>query len=278
MNISFFAQPPYMLRHLQRVSSILRGEQMAAYMQNARLNPESGYEKDVCIYVKPHIKPGLEYNFEGHPYVDMVDGFELIHTLNKYPDIPAIVFSDMDGETVPKYVKNKILVIPHQHVNFERAKRQRDDIRKIGVIGSEAAFGWIPEEIRRGIANRKLELVEHSIMFPRTTVAKFYLQMDVMLVWRPYNKPLKPGLYNPFKIVNASAFGIPTIALDEPAFSEMEDCYFPVETVDEFFEKLDALRDSKSLYDDIAKICLEKSDRYHISNIAELYNELCVPY
>ena len=44
MKISFFAKPPFEAKgHMMRVSSIIRGEQIAAYMQNARLNPPSGY-------------------------------------------------------------------------------------------------------------------------------------------------------------------------------------------------------------------------------------------
>ncbi len=275
MNISFFAQPPYMLRHLQRVSTIIRGEQIAAYMQNARLNPTSGYENDVCIYVKPNVKPDQDFKFEGIPYLDMVDGFELRHLLNKYPEVPAIVFSDHAAETMPKYIPNKIIVIPHQHINFERIQRQRDNVRKVGVIGSVDAFKFIPNEIRQGLASRRIELVEHSIMFPRTTVTKFYSQMDVMLVWRPYTHASQPGLYNPFKIVNASAFGVPTIALDEPAFKEMEGCYIPVNTPEEFLTQLDALRSSSTLYSDMAKVCLQKSEKYHIENISKLYQKLC---
>lgn len=263
-----------MLRHLQRVSTIIRAEQIAAYMLNARLNPPSGYENDVCIYVKPNVKPEQDFKFEGHPYLDMVDGFGLRHLLNKYPEVPAIVFSDHAAETMPKYISNKIIVIPHHHINFERVRRDRDNVRKVGIIGSEDAFKWIPDEIKHGLAKRKIELVEHSIMFPRTTVTKFYSQMDVMLVWRPYTRPGEPGLFNPFKIVNASAFGIPTIALDEPAFSEMASCYIPVQTPEEFLTQLDALISSKTLYSDIAKICLQKSEKYHIENISKLYLKL----
>jgi hypothetical protein len=278
-NISFFAQPPYVIRHLQRVSSILRGEQMAAYMLNARLNPENSYENDVCIYVKPHIKPGNEFNFEGHPYLDLVDGFELHHTLYKYPEIPGIVFSDMDKETMSQIVKNKLICIPHQHVNFERRVREpKDRIKKIGLIGSGITFSSVPEEVRRGIANRGLELVEHHIMFPRMSVVDFYTKVDAMIVWRSFNFPFKRGLYNPFKIVNASAFGLPTVALDEPAFQEMEGCYLPAKNEEEFFKHLDSLISSRELYMQLYKTCLQKAERYHISNIAKLYTEQCVPY
>jgi len=272
-NISIFAQPPYVLRHLQRVSTIIRGEQIAAYMQNARLNPPSDYENDVCIYVKPNVKPDQDFNFEGHPYLDILDGFDLRHLLRKHPDV--IVFSDLDVQTLAKYVKNKIILIPHHHVNFERVKRERDTVIKVGIIGSYGAFPWIPDEIRAGIADRNMELVEHSTFYPRMTVVDFYKKMDVIMVWRPYMRSNKPGLVNPFKIVNAAAFGVPTIALDEPAFQEMDGCYIPVNTPEEFLVQLDALRTSPTLYSDLAKTCILKSERYHISNIAKLYQELC---
>lgn len=277
MNISIFAQPPYVIRHLQRVSTIIRGEQMAAFMQNARLNPSSGYENDVCIYVKPHIKPGGDMDFAGHPYIDILDGFGLIHLAQKHPEIPVIVFSELDVDTIGNYVKNKIILIPHHHVNFERVKRERNDITKVGIIGSKGAFKFIPTEIRSGLAKRKMEIVEYSDFYPRMSVVHFYTHIDIQLVWRPYNdystKPYKL-FANPFKIVNTASFGIPTVALDEPPFSEMKGCYIPVHTPDEALAQIDALRSSKTLYNDISKICLEKAERYHIENIAKLYQEL----
>ena len=75
-------------------------------------------------------------------------------------------------------------------------------------------------------------------------------------------------------MVNASAFGIPTIALDKPAFHEMKDTYFPVHNVEEFFKALDNLRWDKGLYQNMSEICLEKAEKYHIENIAKSYREL----
>lgn len=279
--ISIFAQPPYILRTLRRVSSIIRGEQIAAHMQNARLNPEKGYEHDVCIYVKPNVKPkdALDFKFEGHPYLDILDGFELRHLLNAHPHIPVIVFSELDVETMSAYVKNKIIFIPHHHVNFEGFKRERDKITKVGIIGSPGAFPHVPDEIRHGLANRGIELLEFSTFYPRMYVVKFYRSIDVGLVWRPYYQKhyaTKPYtiLANPFKIVNTSAFGVPTIALDEPPFAEMKDCYIPVSTPEEFLKQLDALRTSKTLYSDMTQVCLAKAEKYHIETIAKLYQEL----
>ena len=57
-DISFFAKPPQFRKrtscceypHLLRGSSLIRAWQMAEYM-GAKLNPTSGYENDVLIYI-----------------------------------------------------------------------------------------------------------------------------------------------------------------------------------------------------------------------------------
>ena len=186
--ISIFAKPPFFMRHLQRVSSTIRGEQIAAYMGNARLNPPSGYEDDICIYVKPHIKPHEDYKFEKRSYLDIQDGFTLRHVLRKYPEVACIVFSDLDAETMPKYIENKIVLIPHHHMNFERHKRERDTIVTVGITGSAGAFQFIPQVIRDGLADRKVKLVEWSQFYPRRYVAKFHQGIDIHLQWRPWKK------------------------------------------------------------------------------------------
>src|SRR3990167_4527028 len=98
--INIIAQPPYVLRHLQRVSTIIRGEQIAAYMGNARLNPPDGSKDDVYVYVKPNVKDTQDFVFEGKPYLDILDGFNLRHLLNKHPEVPVIVFSELDVKTM----------------------------------------------------------------------------------------------------------------------------------------------------------------------------------
>lgn len=264
---------------MQRVSTIIRGEQIAAYMLDARLNPTSGYENDICIYVKPSVKPTDDFTFEGRPYLDILDGFDLIHLVKKHPELPVIVYSDQDVETVSQYVPNRLVVIPHHHVNFERSVRERTEIKKVGVIGSAGAFSYITDTLRSGLVARKLELVEHSIFYPRTSVTHFYKHIDVQIVWRPYihkfyKKTPYTGLVNPFKIVNTASYGIPTIALDEPPFKEMEGCYMPVHSEEEFFKALDTLRSDEGLYKSISETCLKKAEPYHIENIAKLYQAL----
>ena len=269
--ISFFAKPPYEMKHLQRVSSIVRGEQIAAYMGNARLNPESGYEDDVCIYVKPHIKAGNDYDFPKKSYIDIHDAFDLVEVLKRYPDVGVIAYSDLAVETLSKHLTNKIVLIPHHHVNFERTRRKRDKILKIGTTGSPAAWDYIPEEIKEGIKKRGLKLELYSNFYPRMSVARFHESMDIHIHWRAWlNRPLSC----PFKIVNAASFGVPTIALDEPSFKEVEGSYIGVKTAKEWLLMLDELIANPSLYDDIANKGIELSENYHIENIAKLYERL----
>jgi len=268
--ISIFAKPPFMMKHLQRVSSTIRGEQIAAYMGGARLNPPSGYENDVCIYVKPHIKSGSDFHFEKNSYIDIHDGWELTETLQRYPEVGVIAYSDLAMEAL-SFLKNRKVLIPHHHLNFERVRRERDTIKKVGITGSQRAFDHIPQEIKDGLSKRNIKLEFHSLFYPRMAVSKFHESLDIHLHWRPY---LKRKLSAPFKIINAASFGVPTIALDEPSFDEMEGCYIPVKTPEEFLEKLDGLIASKELYDAIARLCIEKSEKYHIENIAKLYSAL----
>ena len=65
MSISIFAKKTSRGRgnRLQRVSSMIRGVQVAEQI-GAKLNPEEGYENDVCIYVKPHVPKGFDWKFD----------------------------------------------------------------------------------------------------------------------------------------------------------------------------------------------------------------------
>lgn len=259
------------MKHLQRVSSIVRGEQIAAFMQNARLNPSSDYEDDVCIFVKPHIKAGNGFGFPKNSWIDINDGWELIEVLERYPEVGVIAYSDLAVEALSKHLKNKIALIPHHHVNFERTRRNRDSIKKVGITGSGDAFKYIPEEIKEGLQKRGIRLEYYSNFYPRMSVARFHESMDIHMHWRPF---LKRKLSCPLKITNAASFGVPTIALDEPSFKEVQGCYIGVKKAQEWLDALDRLIEDQGFYGQMAETCIEESERYHIENISKLYEEL----
>jgi hypothetical protein len=280
MNISIFAKPAFLNinpheafkdrvkpltghGHLMRVSSMIRGDQIANYLE-AKLNPESGYENDVCIYVKPMVRKGDDFKFEGKPFLDIVDGHNLGLLAMQHPEVTVIVCSQADYNTMTRIIKNKVVLIPQHHCNFERFHRNKEEIKKVGIIGTVGAFPLIPEEIRAGLKKRNIELVEFSKFYNRLDIMKFYMDINVQLVWRPYRKLLS----NPLKIVNAASYQIPTIALDEPAFQEVKGCYVPVNSPEEFLYELDNLKLDPEFDFSIA-------ENYHIEKIAKLYQDLC---
>jgi len=284
MNISIFAKPPFLnvnpgqpykfgtpIRrgHLMRVSSIIRGIQISEQLK-CKLNPTEGYENDACIYVKPHVPLGYDFKFEGRPYMDIIDGWALGPLMVKHPEVPVIVISLHDKELLEKILPNKIILIPQHHVNFERVVRYKDSMVNVGVIGTAGAFPFLPGELNSRLAERGMNLIEFSKFDTRKGIQDFYQSLFVQIVWRPYKK----NLANPLKLVNGASFGVPTIALKENSFKELDGYYFPVHTLDEFFDALDKLRADHLFYEDFSKKLVAKSEEYHIENIANLYQAL----
>jgi len=284
--ISIFAKPaflnvnpgePFALRtkpvragHLMRVSSMIRGDQIADQI-GARLNPTEGYENDTCIYVKPMVRKGDDFKFEGKVnYLDIIDGHNLGQLLNKHPEVNAIVCSQADMETMSGCISNKIVFIPQHHCNFNREKRTRTEIKTVGVIGTRGAFPMLPPDLKIELDKRGMELIEFSRFFTRQDIIDFYKKIDIQMVWRPYKKLLS----NPLKLVNGASFGIPTVALDEVAFEELKGCYLPVTTFEQFLMRLDELRNDSDKYMDYSKKCLIKAESYHIEKVGEMYKEL----
>lgn len=257
--------------HLKRVSSIIRADQIAEIL-GAKLNPVKGYKSGICIYLKPELDGNGELNFEGKSnYIDMVDGYYYIPLLRNHPELKAIVVSERDYINLStENLKNEIYLIPQHHCNFERVVRNRNKIKTIGIIGTKVAFRYIPLELKVGLAQRQIQLLEFSEFFTRQDIIDFYQKIDVQLVWRPYKKRFA----NPLKIVNAASFGIPTIALDESHFKDLGNCYIGVGRVSQFFSELDLLINHPSRYEAFSKLCIKKSEEYHIENIAKLYKQL----
>lgn len=290
-NISIFAKPAFLNTdpsrsfvykgkapshgHLQRISSITRGEQIANYI-GAKLNPADGYQNDVCVYVKPPYKMGHDFLFEGKKaYLDICDAPEFNDVLKKHPEVTVISTSLRTLEILKRTLPNKIVNIPEHHCNFERVRRQRKKVRTVGCIGQPRAFRFLPRGLKEALAQRNMELIEFSTIFTRQDVVNYYLNIDIQIIWRPYiDAEGDKRLINPLKIINASSFGIPTIMYEEKAAQEMEGCYIAVHSLDEFLVELDKLRSNPEIYDQYAKRCIEKSEEYHIEKIAQLYKNL----
>jgi hypothetical protein len=275
MSISIFAKRHFRARrdgHLQRVSSIIRGYQIAEYL-GAKLNPTEGFESDVCIYVKPHVKPVDDIPFYGHAYLDIIDGNNLIHLAQKHPDVSVITCSYASFSSVTSQINNKVILIPQHHCNFERFQKKGADVLTVGCIGTKSAFVNIPPQLIESIKALGIHFIEFSNFQSREDIVDFYKKIDVQMVWRPYMREAST-LSNPLKIVNAASFGVPTIALDEMAFYEMKGYYFPVETEKEFIDQLIRLKSSTALYSEYSEKCFKKAENYHITRVGKLYKDL----
>lgn len=247
MNISFFRR--------RGGSGEIRGTQIAAHL-GARLNPESGFQNDLCIYVK--MQPPEDY--PKNSYLDIIDGNERLPWLKKHPDIGVIASSQTGYYFLERELKNKIVLIPQHHCNYERNVRDSGGV-SVGVVGGKGA---VPPDIPK--------------MFPgfvwvqdfknRLDVIKGYEKIDIQIAWREQNRPLK----NPLKIINAASFGIPTIAYPELAYEEVEGYYFP------HWNKAHLKKEVEDVIQGITlrfkEKIIEKAEQYHISNIGKLYKNL----
>lgn len=260
--------------YLKRLSSTVRGEQIAQAI-GAKFNPQSGYQNDVCIYVKPVLDEKGDFKFEGKPYLDICDNIRFVELVKKHPELSVIAASQWNYQLLKRLLPNhKIVLIPQQHCNFERKKRTRKEIAVVGAIGSQGVLDYLPADLKSRLADRGMKLIEFSEFFVRQDVVDFYMQIDVQIIWRPFYNYRKDILTNSLKLQNCASFGIPTICYDEPVFKEMSGCYIPVKTLDEFFNALENLRNNPDLYKQCADRCLEKAEEFHIEKIGELYNNL----
>lgn len=274
MNMSFFGRPPYWgtNNHAHRISTYIRGIQIAEHL-GARFNPEDNYNDDVCVYIKPrrNYQPIEQVKIGGaRKYLDIVDDVEQLKLLDLY-DMTTIVCSKNDFVTVKDMLLpgSKLFCIPQQHCNFERIRRNRNTITTVGMLGGHLEA---PRGLREALDERGMNLVECTDFFTRQDTVNFYSNIDIHIVWRPWI--VNNRLSNPLKIVNASSFGVPTIALYEDTFREVNRSFISVRSLWDLLYYIDTLRWSTDLYSEYAEIGIEISEPYHIDNIGKMYEQL----
>ena len=273
--ISIFAKHTYYLDDLdnpgklflRRLTSRVRGEEIANYL-GAKLNPPSGYENDVCIYVKfgrfDRVKDG--------DYVDLLDDLYAIEQLKTRPKVKAIAMSTPHLEYVRGILKNNITYIPHHHVNFERVRRRRKRIINCGYVGSASGYDiQLNRKIGRRLAELGLNFMPLFHYATREDIINFYKKIDLQIIGS--FKLLNIPYYHQTKIVNAMSFGIPTIASQRLGYRDVEGFYIPVNNMDELVEAAKMLKDPAQ-YNLWPEKIIAESEKYHIGEIAKLYKQL----
>ena len=258
MALSFFAN--------RNGSGEIRGRQIAAYL-GARLNPTDDYEDDVCVWVKRQPP-------EDHPprtYLDIVDAQERIAWLKHHPEVGVIASSASGVAYLERLGLRSVVLIPQHHANIDRIRKAGSMYPlRVGVVGGAASM---PEPFRQALSdalagslNTRRPTVQRYECRTRGEVIAAYEQIDVQVVWRGIQRPLK----NPLKIINAASFGIPTIALPEVGYEEVADFYWPARSVREVLAIIEAL----TVNGWNAERLIAMSEAYHIEPIGRLYEEI----
>lgn len=259
----------------------IRGLQIGEYI-GAKINPEAGYENDVCVFIK--MKPFMA---GVKNYVDVIDNPRYIDFLRRNLHYGGIAISKIAQEYISnKSGRNDIVVIPQQHCNFENIKRDRVEVTTAGYIGEERSLQNY-EEIKDKLSRAGIKLIcmWHAQVAPvklppgyykkREEVVDFYKSIDVQIVWRPVIDPKVEYLKNPLKLSNAGSFRIPTVSYPEKSFvSEYFGSFVSATCVNELVENVKNLSNDSALYKKYSLAAEEIAEGYHISNIAKLYKKL----
>ena len=266
MNYSFF--------YSRGSAGYVRGEQIADLL-GGKKNPESGFENDICVYVK--ILP--PENPPKHSYLDVDDAPRAVTYLKEHPEVGVIATSDYSNRYLSRELNREdIVTIPHAHCNYERWVRPDREVKIIGIIGSKTSFQYDIMNFRQRLKEIGLELSYNedywkTYQYSREKVCEFYKFIDVQVVWRP--KMYAPTFKNPNKLVNAGSFGIPTISYPEDNFlAEWGDNFIQADTIDYMIWLCNFLRAKEDAYNLWSKKALVKAEECHKDNIIELYRGL----
>jgi len=270
--ISFFALDAYIgksySKHgpdsVRRLSSRIRGEEVASYL-GAKYNPTEGYENDVCIYVKPK---NIDEVPDGQ-WVDLLDGTYLVHSLRRRPKVKVITASQYSYEFQKEHYPNEVVLIPHHHINVDRVKRTRKEIKVAGYIGVPSPDKYERfKEIESRLKDIGIEFVTEFLFKTRQDALDFYNKIDIFVFgdWDWFDHPHRI----PTKIINAASFGIPSVAFPCMANKELEGMYVPARNMDETIADVEKLKDEKFYQEMVDKI-VPMTEGYHIENVSKRY-------
>lgn len=273
--ISIIARPSYWEKgytnekYMHRLSARIRGEEITKYI-GAKFNAKVREKDDVCIFIKPrHLLPVKDGD-----YVDVLDDLKVIPFLKQRPKVKVIAMSEVHYNHLKKELTNKIVLIPHHHINFEREKRIRNKTLVGGIICSPSKIVHnISDKIRDGLAKVGIEFTRCFNSKTREEMISYYKSIDFLVNW--YLDIYKRDCFyrHPTKIINAASYGIPTLAQPILGYSEVEGLYISIETVDDIVREAQKLKDV-DYYNQWSKKLLKEAEKYHISKTSKLYQNL----
>lgn len=254
-----------------RLSSRIRGEEIAKALGETYTTDGTFDQGGVRI----HLKPRNLRRVKDGDYVDIIDDIKLVPQLKLRPKVKVLTYNIPYYEYLRQELPNEVVNIPHPHINFENKTRTKNKKIIGGMVGKSAPQSYIVyEAIRKALATIDVDFKECFTYQSREEMLKFYDLIDFQVAW--YD-PIPQGdsayFRYPGKIINAGAFGIPTIAQPILGHMEMLGFFIPAETLEDVVKGVEKLKDD-AYYDKYSQSILEKVKEYHMDKIAELYRKL----
>ena len=266
MTFSFFSK-------LRGGGAEIRGHQMASLIRG-KFNPDAGYEGDTCVHVlgctpRDGVDPARCYH-------DVMDcGLAKISRVDRFPGGIIATSKSQYGVLRKEFPRRELHMIPQHHCNFDRERREDRPVLRVGCIGGDAAVQWPHWSVERMLKEIGLEWHFEVHYHTRRRVVAFYRTIDIQLCFRPTHPRGILNHLNTLKLANAGSFGIPTVALPEPAYSEEwpDACVFGDGMYD-IMLKIKSLKENPQLYAECSNRASLRAEEYHYENILPLYRAL----
>ncbi len=259
-------------------SGEIRGKQIA---EKLGVPYDRGIDHDsIVVVVKAEVldvKETLAY--VKSLWYDVVDGYGIIEELMHHPEIKAIAIGKNSARFISNRVRNKIVIIPEHHCNFENVVREDRDVRIVGSVCYPGNLELDPREIYKALSTIGLEYRVMDNFTDRQSVVDFYKSIDIQLCfrfWRGIGQKEPPELKNPLKLENAGSFKIPTVAYPEPCFIDEfgKDTFVHALSLKGLVAGCNMLKTDKSFYANYAQRAYLKALEFHIDRIAPMYLSL----
>lgn len=254
----------------------IRGIQMCEYL-GGKLNPDNGYENDVCIWVKMNPQWSEEPR---HSWYDLVDPRDvLVRNIKKHTSGNLIAISIPQFHRFQKIFDDReVVFIPEHHCNYEREKRPERPVKMVGCIGSKSnAIQYSHDKITKMLADMGLQWKFTGFYKRRQNVIDFYKKIDIQICYRTAWEPEKGRMEdkNPLKLENAGSFGIPTVSYPEVSYvAEWKDECLYGSNMEEIMTHVKRLKEDDGFYREMSARALDKSEQYHIKHISKKYMSL----
>jgi len=240
------------------------------------VDADTVYPDDVLVMIKD-IPPQEIIDYVKRVYVDVDDGYGLIPLIKERPKVKPIAASRVGQKYLQEQLcRDDVLMIPGHHCNFERAVRVTHEVATAGFMGYPEHLHIDPLDLSTALEKIGIRFVAKTKFSSRDEVCDFWRDVDVQICFRKKSEtnPV-PELRDPLKLINASSFGVPTIAYPEPAYAdEFAGYFYMAYSLDDIVEHCRALTKDGWAYHRVSMALIQHAEQYHIQHIAPLFARL----